>query len=140
MHNLIIFRVWNGPWFLKPLISRNQGADQKATSWLLANIHVPFLFTTLFTKNEFRNFLQTCSWHQKNETTNSPIYELKVLHKGKRALLKPLFNDLLFLIYYFKNHFKPYFLILEALKDILQHFNFENWWIRSFVFLMSRTG
>ena len=26
-----------------------------------------------------KNALLTCSWHQKNETTNSPIHEFKVL-------------------------------------------------------------
>ena len=30
--------------------------------------------------------------------------------------------------------------ILKALKDILQHFKFVNWWIRGFVLLLSQTG
>ena len=38
-----------------------------------------------------------------------------------------------FLIYYFKKHFKPCFFISKALKDILQHFKFVNWWIGEFV-------
>ena len=75
----------------------------------------------------------TCSWHQK---TNSLIHEFKVLYKGQRAILKPLFNGVLFLIYYFKNHSKPCFLILKALKDILHHFKFVNWWIGEFVFFL----
>ena len=56
----------------------------------------------------------------KNETTNSPTNEFKVLHKGQ-----PLFNGLLFIT--LKKHFKPCFFILKALKDILQHFEFMNW-------------
>ena len=55
-------------------------------------------------------------------------------------LVKPLFNGALYLIYYFKKHFKPCFFILKALKDILQHFKFMNWWIGDFVYLMSRTS
>ena len=76
----------------------------------------------------------TCSWHQKNESTNSPIHEFKVLHKCQRAFLNPLFKDLLFIIHYFKKHSKSSFFILKASKDILQLFKFVNWWIRSFVF------
>ena len=34
----------------------------------------------------------------------------------------------------------PNFLTCSVLKDILQHFKFVNWWIRGFVFLMSRRG
>ena len=44
---------------------------------------------------------------------------------------------MLFLIYYFKIQFKLCVFILKALRDILQHFKFVNWWFR---FLMSRTG
>ena len=33
-----------------------------------------------------------------------------------------------------KKHFKPCFFILKALKDILQHFKFVNWWVRGFPF------
>ena len=40
-------------------------------------------------------------------------------------------------IYYFKKHFKTYFFILKALKDILQHFKFMNWKIGGFVFFIS---
>ena len=65
----------------------------------------------------------------KNETMNSPI---------QKSLLKPLFNGVLCVIYYLKKHFKPFF-ILKALKDILQHFKFVNWWSRGFVFFLSRT-
>ena len=42
-----------------------------------------------------------------------------------------------------KIHFKSCFFNLKAVKDILQHFKFVNWWIGEFVvsfFLMSRTG
>ena len=79
----------------------------------------------------------TYSWHQKNETTNSPIQSTD---KRPASLLKPLYNGVLFLIHYFKKHLKPCFFILKALKNILQHFKFVNWWIRGFVFLMPRTG
>ena len=34
----------------------------------------------------------------KNETTNSPIHEFKVLHKGQ-SLLNPLFNGVLIISY-----------------------------------------
>ena len=49
------------------------------------------------------------------------------------SLLKPLFNGVLFPIYYFKKRFKPCFFILKALKDILQHFKLVNLWICEFV-------
>ena len=45
----------------------------------------------------------------KNEFSNSPIHEFKVLHKSQ-SLLKPLFNGVLVLSYYFKKHFQPCFL------------------------------
>ena len=35
---------------------------------------------------------KSCSWHQKNETTNSPIHQFKVLHKEKNLCL---------MVYYF---------------------------------------
>ena len=57
---------------------------------------------------------------RNHEFTNSPIHEFKVLQKDHSAyLLKPLFNSVLFLIYYFKKHFKPCFIHLKGLKDIL---------------------
>ena len=56
------------------------------------------------------------------------------------SLSKPFLNGVLFLIYYFKKHFKSCFFILKALQDILQHFELVNWRICGFVFLMSRTG
>ena len=62
----------------------------------------------------------------KNKTTNSPIHEFKVLHKGQ-SLLKPLFNGVLFLIYYFKKHFNPCFFILKTFCSTL------NSWIGEFV-------
>ena len=43
-------------------------------------------------------FLLTCSWHQKNETTNSPIHEFKVLQNvfeslsNEKARLKMFFK------------------------------------------------
>ena len=65
----------------------------------------------------------------KNETTNSPIHQFTNLKCGTKARepFKPLFNGVFFLIYYFKKRFKPCFFILKALKDILQHFKFVNW-------------
>ena len=48
------------------------------------------------------------------------------------SLLKPLVM-VYFFSYYFKKHFKPHFFIKKALKDILQHFKFMNWWIGEFV-------
>ena len=44
---------------------------------------------------------------------------------------KTFLNDLLFIT--LKKHFKHCSFILKALKDILQHFKFVNWWIRGFV-------
>ena len=65
----------------------------------------------------------TCSWNKK-ETTNSLIQSTA---KISASLLKPLCNDILFLIHYFKKHFRPCFFILKALKDLLKHFKFVNW-------------
>ena len=95
-----------------------------------------FILTISFLTN--LPFLITCSDIKK---TKPRIHKFKV-HTAKRpaSLLNPLYNDVLSLIHYFKKHFKPCFFILKAFKDILQHFKFVNWWIRGFVFLMSRTG
>ena len=81
----------------------------------------------------FKWFL-TCLWHQKDETTNSPIRQFTNLKCCKKARepFKTLFNGL-HIIYYFKRHFQLCFFILKALKDILQHFKFVNWQIGEFV-------
>ena len=64
----------------------------------------------------------------KIETTNSQIHKFKILQKGQRAYWNPcIMVNILFLIHYFKKHFKPCFFILKALKDILQHFKFVKW-------------
>ena len=43
-------------------------------------------------------------------------------------------------MYYFLfitlKHYKSSFFSLKALKDILQHFKFVNWWIRGFIFFL----
>ena len=84
---------------------------------------------------------KTCSWHQKK--TKPPIHRftnLKCCEKAREPF-KPLFNGVLFLIYYFKKHFQPCIFIWKALKNILQHFKFVNWGIRGFIlFLISITG
>ena len=38
---------------------------------------------------DLKRQLLACSWHQKNETTNSPIHEFKVLQKDQRAFWNP---------------------------------------------------
>ena len=69
----------------------------------------------------------------KNETTNSPVHEFKVLHTGQRAFENPFL-----MVYYFLFITSKTFQALPFhFKDILQHFKFVNWRIR---FLMSRTG
>ena len=74
--------------------------------------------------------------HQKKETTNSPIYEFKVLQKGQRASQNPFLMVHYFLPY---KRFKPCFFILKALKDIFAALHeLVNSWFR--FFLMSRTG
>ena len=70
---------------------------------------------------------------RNHQFINSPIHEFKVLQKA-REHFKTSFNGVLFLVYYFNNHFKPCFFILQALTDILQPFKFVNWWIRGFIF------
>ena len=54
----------------------------------------------VFEKMKTNNLFVT-SKNQNHEFTNSPIHESKVLHKGEESLLKPLFEVVLFLIYYF---------------------------------------
>ena len=68
----------------------------------------------------------------KIETMNSLIHEFKLLHKakGQRSLKST---------YHLKKHLKSHFFILNALKDILQHYEFVDWRVRGFVFLMSQT-
>ena len=77
----------------------------------------------------FRRYL-TCSWHHK---TKPRIHQFTTLKCCIKSLLKPIFNGVLFLIYYFKKHLKSCFFILKALKDILQHFKFVNWRIGKLV-------
>ena len=69
-----------------------------------------------------------------------PIHKFTNLKCCIKSLLKPLFNGVLFFIYYFKKYFKPCYFISNTLKDILQHSKFVNWWIHGLGFLMSRTG
>ena len=75
---------------------------------------------------EFNNLFVT----SKNETTNSPIHEFKVLHKAQRAFLKCLFNGALCLIFTLKKIKARLF----HFNDILQQFKFVNWRICGFVF------
>ena len=77
------------------------------------------------------NFPETYNLYMtsKNETMNSRIHEFKILQKRPASLLKPLYDDLLYPNYYFKNIFKPCFSILKAFKGILQHFKFVNCWL-----------
>ena len=91
-----------------------------------------FLLYKLFC---YRTKLLTCSWHQKTKPLIPQFTNLMCCKKA-RVHLKSVLNRALFLIYYFKKHFKPCFFILKVFKDILQHFKFLNWWIRGFVFLM----
>ena len=98
-----------------------------------------FCFKTLI--HLYSDYFLPCNLFEtsKNETTNSPVHQFTCCIKAREPF-KILFNGVLFLIHYFKKHFKPCFFNLKALKDILQHFKFVNWRIRGFVFLMSRTG
>ena len=54
----------------------------------------------------------------KNETWIHEFTNFKCCKKAKEPF-NPLFNGVLFLIYYFKNHFKPCFSILKAFKAFL---------------------
>ena len=68
----------------------------------------------------------TCSWHQKNETTN--------LKCCKMSLIESLSNGKARLKLFFKvmNGQRPG--ILKGSLAFLQYFKFVNWWIRGFVF------
>ena len=87
------------------------------------------------TKMRMRTFTYvTCSWHQKNATTNSPIYQFKVLQnvfkmkkQSLRCFSKIRNNTLL------KRGFKR----LSGLYAAIQIRELENLWFR---FLMSWTG
>ena len=90
---------------------------------LLANMHLSSKMgcvTCIINVWEIINLFVT----SKNETTNSPIHQFTSLKWRPESLLKPLFDGVLFLVYYFKKHFEPCFFILQALKDILQHCKF----------------
>ena len=103
----------------------------------MSNFKLPMFGVVFFRQAQLKKTKQiTCSWHQKNEFSNSPIHKFKVLHKNPKSLLKPLFNGVLVLIYYFKKHFRPCFFIS---KTFCSTFNWwigelENWRIRGFVF------
>ena len=62
---------------------------------------------------------------RNHQFTNSPIHEFKVPHKGQRALLKTLFNGVLFLISYLKKH--RFFILMTFCSTL-------NSWIGEFVF------
>ena len=82
-------------------------------------------------------FLVISSLHQKKRNyqfTNSPIHEFKVLQKGQRAFWNPFLMVYYFLFITLKNILSLDFFILKALKDILQHFELVNSWIRGFNF------
>ena len=68
--------------------------------------------------NEVTIFLNTYNLFvtSKNEFSNSRI--LSAAYKPK-SLLEPIFNGVLVLIYYFKKHFKPRFLILKTFCSTL---------------------
>ena len=86
---------------------------QRGNSYLISNRR---------TGNSKTNSLYVTS---RKETINSPINRFKVCTvKMPASLSKHL---VLYLIHYFKKHFKPCFFILKAFKDILQHFEFVNW-------------
>ena len=77
-----------------------------------------------------------CCWVGQVITINLFVTSKKRNHEFtnlacciKASLFKPFFNGVLLLIYYFKKHFKHCFFISKALKDILQHFKFVNWWM-----------
>ena len=77
----------------------------------------------------------TCSWHQKTKPRIHQFTNLKCCRKARepfKTLINGI-NSVLFLT--LKKHFQPCFFILKALKDILQHFKFVNWWIGEFVVL-----
>ena len=63
---------------------------------------------------------------------NLKFTNLKLCKKAREPF-KPIFDSVLFLIYYLEKHFK-------GLKSISKHFKFVNWWIHGFIFLMSPTG
>ena len=97
-------------------------------------IQMMMIFVRFYEKKEIkarrisRGFLYLliiCSLHQKKP---KPIIH-QFTAKRPESLLKPLFNGLSFLIYYFKikKIFMYCFFILKALKDILQRFKFVNW-------------
>ena len=66
-----------------------------------------------------------CSWHQKTKPQIHQFTNLKCCIKAKEPFKTP-FIVVSFLIYYFKNYFKPCVFILKTLKDILQHFELVN--------------
>ena len=51
----------------------------------------------------YLNLFLTCSWHQKNETTNSPIHEFKVLQNGQRGFHNPFLMVYFFIFITLKN-------------------------------------
>ena len=75
-------------------------------------------------------------WHQKMKPPIHQFTKLNCCIKARESLFSWCTISCLSL----QKHFKPCLFNLKALKDILQHFEFVNWWIGGFVFLMSQTG
>ena len=88
---------WKDPWVRTPYPD-HPGGEQSGLGRIQVNIFHKDPFCLQFEQKIYNN-------HQKK---NSPIHEFKVLHKSQRAFLKPLFNGVLFLIYYFKKNVKPF--------------------------------
>ena len=98
-----------------------------------------FFESTIFS----RNWVLTCSWHQKNETTNSPILKFTNLKCCKMSFksFKIKKQDINFFLKEIKNHtlLKRGFKRLVGLFAVLTIRELVNLWIRGFIFLMSRT-
>ena len=76
---------------------------------------------------EFCTFLATCNLlvTSKNETTNSPIHEFKVLHKDQRAFKTPFLTVYYFLFITFKRHFAALW-IREFVNSWFRFFDVTN--------------
>ena len=84
-------------------------------------VHSLSYFMTALINSPAPLFL-TCSWHQKRKPRSLQFSNSRI-QITERALQKPLFKDVLFLIIIFKNILSLVF----HFKDILQYIKFVNW-------------
>ena len=112
--------------FSRPLRKRKKSCFASELNWTQkVCLQQPAMFCFSSSNVDNKNSVEwiTCLWHQKNESTNSPMHKFKVL---QNIFEKPLnwkskaYIVLKEIIYHLKG-------VLKGSLPFLQHFKFLNW-------------